>query len=1525
MAFVLLDFDGDLQAGLFITLEIRIASQELDGAESETITRAKGQLPAADRLIADYQHWRSLYETLWGIGRLGEPKQAIIQGNADELLSQFIVAGEVLTQSLNQWLRNEGFRGVREKLLEKLQPNQEICCILQTANPWLRRLPWHLWDFFERYPNAEPALSAPSYDAIENLTSSRQHVRILAILGHGVGIDVERDRQLLAQLPQAQVQVLVEPERQELYSALWDAQGWDILCFSGHSSSHPTGDRGYLTINAQDTLHLGDLTHALKKAVKQGLKVAIFNSCDGLGLAHQMEPLAIPNTIIMREPVPDPVAQTFLKGFLQSFCQGQPLPIAVREGREQLQALEAEYPCASWLPVLFQNPSQRHPSSSLTPTLYWQDLYQAPTVVPPCPYRGLAHFTPEDAAVFCGREETIEKLAYAVYTKPFVALLGASGSGKSSLVLAGLVPHLATEALPLIFRPTAQPLAQLVSVLLPHLSTTDWTVATLQTALLNAQVTLGQLLTQILAATAQTRLLLIVDQFEELYTVCSDRATRTAFLRILLTILPDTEALSSTRSRFGVQNTTPLILTLRADFLEAVLADPQLAPVFCTYPPELLRPMAPLALRAAIEQPAQRQGIQLAPGLTERLLAAVGDNPGHLPLLEFTLTLLWEHQHQQQLTHSAYEVIGGVETALATYAERIYTELALLQRQQARYVFVQLVHPGSARADTRRLAERASFDPTFEDLLHHLANQRLIVLDQTTVELVHEVLITAWTRLQTWLEEDRSFRVWQERLRHELSQWQQYDCPDNRLLHGAALEEAQYWLTANAAVLTDSEQAYIQASLARSRRDYRLRQRLQTLLITGFVSASILAVVSLWQWRQAVLGQMSTQLSMLSGAAEQLLASKKELDALLASIQAVNQVRDARGEINPETRMRAIATLQQAVYSIREVNRLDGHGRSVIDAAYSPDGNYLVSVGDDQTVRLWQTDGTLLKTMADHHDSVRSVSWHPNGQRFVTASHDQTLRLWQRDGQLLTTLTGHTAKVNRVAWHPGGERIASVATNGEVIIWGETGEIERRWRTGQGWLEDVTWSPDGQTLAIAGGRTVQLWDAQGRRRARLAGHEQTVHALSFSPDGKALLTAGKEGVVRRWTLGGRLLNRWEAHGERILSVRFSTDGQQVATTSTDKTVKLWTPDGQLLKTLAGHNAAAFQVAFHPDAPFLATVSADTSIRIWHLTGLQHLRLRHTSPVTAVRFHPHTPQLVTGTESGDIRLWQRTGHFLRRLYPQGSGVLDLQVNPDDQAVFSVGINHQVQAQTLKGKVKQTYRGDWGVDLSPDGRWLVTGNQGSAVRLREVDGEHRQSLTGHQAAVTTAQFSPDGRLLASGSEDETIRIWQRQGDRFATESLLLRGHSSRINQVIWTPDGQTLASASNDGTIRLWRRTRSYQFTQRAAQVLQGHLSKVRAIAFSPDGQILASGSDDGMVKLWTIQGTLLTTFEGHSDAVWQLDFSPDGQWLVSASADTTAILWNLDLYFLLDQGCAWLQDYLSTNPSVSSSDRRLCNL
>lgn len=260
-------------------------------------------------------------------------------------------------KNLNLWLNSEQFRPIREQLLEKLTTSEEIRVIWQTKDIQLRRIPWHLWDFFERYPKAEIALSTPAYIRVEKSISPKAKVRILAILGNSTGINLQKDRVMLEQLPDAEVIFLVEPQRKELNEQLW-SQTWDILFFAGHSSSQLDGDTGQIYINQTDSLSIAELKNALRKAIARGLQLAIFNSCDGLGLARELADLHIPQIIVMREPVPDLVAQEFLQHFLRTFAEGKSFYLAVREARERLQGLEDQFPCASWLPVICQNPAE---------------------------------------------------------------------------------------------------------------------------------------------------------------------------------------------------------------------------------------------------------------------------------------------------------------------------------------------------------------------------------------------------------------------------------------------------------------------------------------------------------------------------------------------------------------------------------------------------------------------------------------------------------------------------------------------------------------------------------------------------------------------------------------------------------------------------------------------------------------------------------------------------------------------------------------------------------------------------------------------------------------------------------------------------------------------------------------------------------------------------------------------------------------------------------------------------------------
>lgn len=341
----------NLATGVAVGLQI---GEENARPSSEVV----GELPPDPELWQQLQQWQTLYRSLDFAGRpIGLPKPAVPTS-----VTACRQAAEQLGDRLNHWLQADSFRPIREKWLEKLLPTDPIRIILQTEDPDIIKLPWHLWEILDRYPNAQMALSAPAYEQMNRAKPANAKVKILALLGNSSGIDLQSDRQQLEQLPAA-VTFLVEPALPDLTDRLWD-QHWDILFFAGHSSSQ--ANSGRIFINATESLTMGQLRYGLRKAVDQGLQLAIFNSCDGLGLAQELADLQIPQVIVMSEPVPDRVAQAFLQHFLQAYSQGKPLYMAVRQARERLQGLENQFPCASWLPIISQNLAEQ--------PLTWQEL-----------------------------------------------------------------------------------------------------------------------------------------------------------------------------------------------------------------------------------------------------------------------------------------------------------------------------------------------------------------------------------------------------------------------------------------------------------------------------------------------------------------------------------------------------------------------------------------------------------------------------------------------------------------------------------------------------------------------------------------------------------------------------------------------------------------------------------------------------------------------------------------------------------------------------------------------------------------------------------------------------------------------------------------------------------------------------------------------------------------------------------------------------------------------------------------------
>jgi WD40 repeat protein len=1534
---------GDLDRG-FKSVTAQIWTQGNPYPEQFT-----GSLRAAPHLIELYRNWQAIYQAL--CSRLVMLSPTIEEDDELEIddagitqVSQisFDEVCQTLQESFNTWLNGEEFLKIDRQLRSHCNRADSIRVIIETDDDLVKRLPWHRWDFVKDYPASEVALSRPEYKRQNAFPTKifRQNIRILAILGNSQDIDVEGERKFLDTLKDAQTEFLVLPSRLEFDRQLWEPQGWDILFFAGHSQSE--GETGRIYINENDknnSLTVEQLEEALTEAIANGLKIAIFNSCDGLGLANALSKLNIPVVIVMREPVPNRVAQEFFNYFLEAFAiERRSLPLAVRQARRKLQALEDEYPSASWLPILCQNPAAKPPT--------WLKLGG----LSPCPYRGLFAFQEEDAHLFFGREKFVEDLVAAVTRKPLVAVVGSSGSGKSSVVFAGLVPKLRQETQVrwqiISFRPGNNPFEALATAFdevqadedavgeiaeptsavsrRSTLHSSEKSLQSLEKKLRNDDKALCQIIESFLASSLSQiiesalsfsspalpcRLVLIVDQFEELYTL-SPECDRQPFLDLLLNAVKLTSAFT-------------LVLTLRADFYGTVLAYRPLSDAL-QGAIQNLGPMSQEELRSAIEKPAASYEVELEPGLTDKLIDAVWEQSGRLPLLEFALTQLWSKQQNSWLTHQTYTEIGGVESALANHAETVYARLSKADKQRMQQVFVQLVQLGEGAEATRRLATPDEVKPENWDLVTRLADARLVVTNchettgGETVEIVHEALIRSWGRLGDWLLADGEFRHWQEQLRAATRQWENSGNDKDALLRGKSLADAQYWQSQRLKELSSEDKWFIELSLDLRDKESKVQKRGRKLtvsaLISGLVVALLLAGIAFWQWHNSAIGEIAA----IAQSSKLLSASHQEFNALLEGLKAGRKLQNiAWTENNSQLYSNVTTSLQEAIYGVRERNRLIGHTDRVYRVSFSPDDRTLASASGDRTIKLWDRDGALLKTISAHEGEVYAVTYSPDGQVMASASGDRTIKLWNRDGTLLKTLTGHTGEVYDVAFSPTPPTPLTKSQRGlGVSPSGATGVGTR----GVGIL-----------VSASADKTIKLWNRDGTLLKTVEGFNQAVRSVNFSPDGQTIVASSEDGIIQYLSKDGKLIHRL-FDGNIVYRAMFSPDGHTFISVGGDTTVKFWNLDGSMLQTFYGHTDGVLDVATSNDGKAIASASADGTIKLWDRDGLLLRTLYgHDKEVYGAVFSPIPPTPLTkggeggilASVSGDgtVKLWKRNGTLIKTLKGHTDVIHGLSFSPDGQTFVSASWDKTIKLWSRDGTLQATLQGHNGkvyaASFSPDGQLIASASGDGTVKLWQRDGTLIKTLTGHTDVVHSATFSPDGQLIASASHDRTIKLWSRDGKLLNT----LIGHTNWVHDVNFSPDGQTIASASHDRTVKLWNRE------GKLLRNLTGHTDKVLGASFSPDGKTVASASRDKTIKLWRLDGTPLTTLRGHGNWVHSVNFSYDDRTLASASYDHTAILWNLknidNLDELLVRGCDWMQDYLKNNPN-GKKESDLCN-
>ncbi|MFD5795763.1 trypsin-like peptidase domain-containing protein [Streptomyces diastatochromogenes] len=1146
----------------------------------------------------------------------------------------------------------------------------------------------------------------------------------------------------------------------------------------------------------------------------------------------------------------------------------------------------------------------------VTPTEVLREIRPELATQEVCPYRGLEPFTAEHARWFQGRGNAVgQVLANLASEQRLTLLLGPSGSGKSSLIQAGVLRALAEGEvpgsdrwLPVLARPRQDLPAEIESAGLPG-AARDGITAAVNRRLGNEP--------------GYQRVLLVIDQFEELLVHSADGR-----LQDFLRVIDDITTVADAYTKLSV------ILVMRDDFYPQLAA--QAPRLLEAATPGLLNVPGTLSkeeLHDIIVLPAQDVGLRFQPGLPEQIIsdvlecspeaAAIRQAPVTvLPLLEMTLSQLWLRRQDGYLTHEAYHRIGGVSGSVTTWCDSALEELPPEQRIIAQRALTSLVHPAdpshhvtAVRAqvpldELRDLAADPDQAPGDEEaavdhVIAALAGHRIITTQilrsppqpgaspgEPVAELIHEALIRDWGALRKWVDQDHRFQEWLDHTRERQACWVTERNPGD-LLGGTALAEGLDW--ARRRRLPGDIATFLAASKQRQQAAARRSRRLNVLLTGLLVVALVAGGGAFWQWRTVVAEREAALSRQLAAQSYTLLAANPELAELL-TVQAY------RTSHTPES-----VAMLRTMASLPGNRRLLGHASLVDSVGFSPHGDLLATAGADKEVRLWDLTAREPKptrTLSGHTGQVNAVVFSPDRHTVATASNDGTVRLWDITVATRTprALAGHSGQVRSVAFSPHGDILATANADHTAQLWNvATGKLLRTLKGHTDQVRSVAFSPDGDTLATASAdTTARLWNvADGRPRATLTGHTSWVNSVAFSPDGTTLATASADNTAFLWNVATGTPRALIGHVSTVESVAFSPDGHTLATASTDHTARLWdVATGSALTTMIGNTAEVYWVAFSPDGHTLATAGGDHTARLWKLPGGEHRTALtgHTDWVWSAAFSPDSKTLATASGDKTARLWDVK---TRKPGPALKGRHDDQVfavafSPHGDTLATASADSTVQLwDVASGKRRGTLKGHTGpvyaVAFSPNGRFVATGGADNYVGLWDLTTGKHQMLLGHDGEVRAVAFNRKGDTLATAGTDKTVRLWDVGT---SATSKVLYGHTDVVNSVAFSPDGRTLATGSSDFTARLWDVADG-----NVRATLTGNTNFVNSVAFSPDGDTLATAADS-FVRLWNVaDGTLRATEVGHGSWVLSATYSPNGRLLASTGADNTARLWD----------------------------------
>jgi WD40 repeat protein len=1142
-----------------------------------------------------------------------------------------------------------------------------------------------------------------------------------------------------------------------------------------------------------------------------------------------------------------------------------------------------------------------------------------------CPYPGLAAFNERDAPWFHGRErlvaEIITRLRQRLRFSAPLIVSGASGAGKSSLLHAGLIPGFDSGALAVpgsahwpreIMTPGRYPLRDLAlrlsrlaglhsGMVLDELAEEPG-----RAAMVIRQGLLAHREPRIPGAAgsgagagagdaASRRLVLVVDQFEEVFTLCSGTERR----KFIDAICAAAEG--------SAQDPAPalVVIGLRAGFIEHCTAHPALGPALRD--PFLVGPMNVHELRSAINEPARDRDLTVETGLAATMLndleAATppgdGDaatyDPGKLPLLAHALRETWERREDGVLTISAYNAAGGIKQAVAKKADEVYGGFDEDSRRVARILLENLVAVRADAEDTRRRMPRGALleqvapadAKAAARVLDRLERERLVTADQDTVQIAHEALLRHWPLLSRWLEEHRAWLRELQRLTERAREWDEGGRHPALLLPGVQLSAAHEQLDgARRAELGALEAAYLRASERRRTRTSRTRQAV-ALTVTVLIAALAASAVVVQNSRSTARRQQAIALSrQLVGDANTWRDSNPEVSMLYA-LEAYRVAPDDEAAIDG-----LLST--QAGYV---TDRVESGAGPVNAVAYDPDPDpaapLLAAADQDGAVTLWDTAAlepvATLRGRAGSRSPFYAVAFDPSGRRLAGAQQDGTIVLWDTATRRQTALVaGLGDAVTTLAFSPDGRTLATAGYDGTVTLrQADTLRAYAALHVGNGTISSVAFSPDGSLLAAAcTDGQVRVWNTAAPSATPSAvplaftGHTGLVRAVAFSPDGTLLASGGDDATVRLWDVRTRATRGvLTTAANPVRTVAFSPDGSQLAAGGENDVVRLWDVRTRLqVSTLTGLSDTVAGVAFSPDGRTLAAAGADATVDFWNVAA--------PSPPggTAV-----TSVAVSAPEGGRLA----TSGTDPRTGQRQTGLWRL-AGRSREATLPVGAAAGQAGAALPGGDP----GTGGIAFSPDGQVLAASADKTGIVLWDVAARHEAGMLATPSYIKTLAYRPTGagpdRVLAVGAANDSIYLW---GPGAVQPQRPISQLNGPINAVAWSPDGTLLAAGSDDGTILLVKVSIADGKPAAAVETqLLGHSGPVESVAFSPDGHTLAGGSADGTIRLWDTRHpddpNAVSTLTGHSQTVVGLAFSSDARVLASSGGDDTIRLWDV---------------------------------